>query len=180
MSCNPQRRHNDGFEFELCLILYDPRTGKRQKNGWIHTALNSRFAKSKQTLPNWLENYKNASKFPFPFGLHLLSENQGKPIAIVESAKTAIIMNTIQPKALWLAIGGLSYLNGQRLEMVKELDIVLYPDFGAFDNWKEKAEELKGKGFKASASLLVENAALSTENLNGFDIADYFLNNTTC
>lgn len=169
----------DGTPYGAQVVLYDPGTGKRQKNGWIHTALNSRFAKSKQALPDSLENYKNASKFPFPFGLHLLSENQGKPIAIVESAKTAIIMNTIQPKALWLAIGGLSYLNEQRLKDLNGLDIVLYPDLGAFEKWREKAEDLKHKGFKVSASLLLENAALVTDRQNGFDIADYFLKNVS-
>lgn len=165
----------DGTPYSAQVVLYDPGTGKRQKNSWIHTALKSRFAKNEQVLPDWLESYEHAPKYPFPFGLHLISNCQEKPIAVVESAKTAIIMTAIQPKALWLAIGGLSYLNEHRLEELKGLDIVLYPDLGAFKNWKIKADELKSKGFKISISDLVESTASDLDRQQGFDIADYLL-----
>lgn len=165
----------DGTPYGAQVVLYDPGTGKRQKNGWIHTALSRRFSKHGQALPEWLQAYEQASKIPVPFGLHLLKESEGKPLAIVESAKTAVIMTAIQPKALWLAVGSLSNLNEQRLLEVKGADIVLYPDLGAFDKWSVKADELKAKGFKIAVSELLESAASDLDRQQGFDIADYFL-----
>lgn len=164
-----------GTPYGAQVVLYDLRTGKRQKNGWIHTALSRRFSKHGQALPEWLQAYEQASKIPVPFGLHLLKESEGKPIAVVESAKTAVIMTTIEPKALWLAVGSLSNLNEQRLIEVKGADIVLYPDLGAFDKWSIKAEELKTKGFKIAVSELLERAASDFDRQQGLDIADYFL-----
>lgn len=165
----------DGTPFGAQVVLYDPASGKRQKNDWIHSALKRRFSKSGQTLPEWLQAYEQASKIPVPFGLHLLKESEGKPLAIVESAKTAVIMTAIQPKALWLAVGSLSNLNEQRLLEVKGSDIVLYPDLGAFEKWSVKADELKAKGFKIAVSELLESAANDLDRQQGFDIADYFL-----
>lgn len=165
----------DGTPYGAQVVLYDPGTGKRQKNGWIHTALIRRFSKHGQALPEWLQAYEQASKIPVPFGLHLLKESECKPLGIVESAKTAVIMTTIQPKALWLAVGSLSNLNEQRLMEVKGADIVLYPDLGAFDKWSVKANELKTKGFKIAVSELLERAATDPDRQQGFDIADYFL-----
>ncbi len=111
----------DGTPYGAQVVLYNPGTGKRQKNGWIHTALKSRLSKKEQILPEWLKDYEDAPKIPVPFGLHLVKKNHGKPVAVVESAKTAVIMTAIQPKALWLAVGSLSYLNEQRLERCEGL-----------------------------------------------------------
>lgn len=165
----------DGTPYGAQVVLYDSGTGKRQKNGWIHTALKSRFAKNEQVLPDWLESYEHAAKYPFPFGLHLLNNGQAKPIAIVESAKTAIIMTAIQPKALWLAIGGLSYLNEQRLKKLRGLDIVLYPDLGGFEQWKDKADKLKEKGYMIVTSDLLENSSGVQNSKKRYDIADFFV-----
>ena len=157
------------------VVLYDPRTGKRQKNGWIHTVLKSRLSKKGQASPEWLKNYEHAPKIPVSFGLHLLKESCGKPVAVVESAKTGVIMTAIQPKALWLAIGSLSNLNEQRLKEVKDFEIVLYPDLGGFERWIMKADILKKKGFKIVVSELLESNSKSSENKAGYDIADFFL-----
>jgi hypothetical protein len=165
----------NGTPYGAQVVLYDAASGKRQKNSWIHSALSRRFSKHDQVLPEWLQAYEQASKIPVPFGLHLLKESEGKPLAIVESAKTAVIMSAIQPKALWLAVGSLSNLNEQRLMEVKGADIVLYPDLGAFEKWCTKADELKAKGFKIAVSGLLEDAATDLDRQQGFDIADYFL-----
>ena len=165
----------DGTPYGAQVVLYDPASGKRQKNAWIHTALSRRFSKQGQALPEWLQAYEQASKIPVPFGLHLLKESEGKPVAIVESAKTAVIMTAKYPKALWLAMGSLSNLNEQRLTGVKGADIVLYPDLGAFEKWSIKADELKAKEFKIVVSELLEEAASDLDREQGFDIADYFL-----
>lgn len=75
----------------------------------------------------------------------------------------------------WLAIGGLSYLSAQRLEGVKELDIVLYPDLGGFDKWAAKAAEFKADGFNVAVSEILERN--ESNKSKGFDLADYFIKN---
>jgi hypothetical protein len=47
-----------------------------------------------------------------------------------------------------------------------------YPDKGEFKKWNRTAKELKEKGFKIAVSDLLEQ----TEFSNGFDLADYYFN----
>ncbi len=158
------------------VMQYDPETGRRQKTTWIHSILAKRYETQGQALPTWLKEYQDqAAKFPFPFGLHLLNENPGKPCAIVESAKTAIIMTAKQPAAVWLAIGAKGFLSAERLERLQDRDIILYPDLGAYEDWKAKAAELKAQGFKIQCSDLLECRAQGEDRSQGYDIADYFL-----
>ncbi len=164
----------DGTPYGAQVVLYDPGMGKRQKNGWIHTALKSRLSKKWQGSPEWLNSYEHAPKIPVPFGLHLLKESYQKPVAVVESAKTAVVMTAIQPTAFWLAVGGLSNLTEQRLRKVKDFEIVLYPDLGGSEQWGMKANILKKKGFKIVTSELLELNSKSSENKAGYDIADFF------
>lgn len=160
------------------VVNYNPTTGKRIKNNWIHIALKSRYNRTGQPLPEWLQDYQdNAPKYPFPFGLHLLPGSEGQPVAIVEAAKTAVVMSAIAPDALWLAIGGLSYLNADRLTTLQGRELVLYPDLGAYDKWSAKAAELRCLGFSVAVSDLLELNAEGEDHVKGYDIADYFLKN---
>lgn len=170
------------------VINYDPETGKtvkyiaqdggkRRRANWIHSALKKRLRAGKTPVPQWLTDYcDNAPKYPFPFGLQLLSESDGKPVAIVEAAKTAVIMTAIEPAALWLAVGSLSNLNAQRLEPIRGREIILYPDAGprAFREWKTKAAKLRAQGFTVVCSDLLETYATEAEHADGYDLADYF------
>jgi hypothetical protein len=74
------------------IMLYDPTTGKRVKEpynhiAWEHTALKQPEFELKQCL----------------FGEHLL-QDKTKPVAIVESEKTAVIASVYFPKVIWLAV----------------------------------------------------------------------------
>ena len=67
-------------------MLYDSTTGHRTKEprsyvSWVHTELNLVDYNLKQCL----------------FGEHLLSDNPAKPIAIVESEKSALIATHYTP-----------------------------------------------------------------------------------
>ena len=71
------------------IMLYDAETGHRTKEprsyvSWVHTELN---------LPNY--NLKQCL-----FGEHLLSENPTKPVAIVESEKSAFCNKTLTLQSL--------------------------------------------------------------------------------
>lgn len=101
------------------------------------------------------------------FGLHLLRPafgNEGKPVAIVESEKTAFIGSTLMPEFVWLATGGCGNLRADDFEAVRGRDVVVYPDTGSFDKWKSIAASvrccrvvvsdlLENKGFPANTDL---------------------------
>jgi hypothetical protein len=136
------------------IMRYDPNTGHRIKNergsfDWAH-----RYMKQPFQLEQCL------------FGLHLIKE--GKPIAIAESEKSAVIASLTIPNYTWMATGGKG--NFRLMEAVRGRDVTLFPDLGAYDQWSEHAARY---GFKISR--LLEDMATDEERKNGLDIADYIL-----
>ncbi|MCX7928989.1 MAG: DUF6371 domain-containing protein [Patescibacteria group bacterium] len=144
------------------IMLYEQSTGKRVKEpynhiGWVHNQI------------------KDFHLNQCLFGLHLVSLDN-KPIAIVESEKTAIISSVYFPEMIWLACGGLNQLNIEKLEPIKSRKIILFPDLKAFDKWEQKAKELASNGFNIQISDYLEQNATKEQKENGFDLADYLLN----
>jgi hypothetical protein len=140
------------------IMLYDPLTGKRVKQpynhiSWAHKAMN-------------LENFNLSQCL---FGEHLLNLN-GKPAAVVESEKTAVIASAFFPQYNWLACGSLQNLSAERCKALAGRMTVLYPDLNAFEKWKLKAEEF---GFKVSSVL--EESATAEARAMGLDLADYLI-----
>ena len=137
--------------------------GKRNKTAtappvqWVHKLLK---------LPEY--NLKQCI-----FGEHLLTDTS-KPVAIVESEKTAIIASVYLPKYTWLAVGGSEGLNVEKLSVLRGRNVILYPDVGMFDKWQRKADELKAF-CKVSVSDLLERNATDEERKAGLDLADYLL-----
>jgi hypothetical protein len=67
------------------------------------------------------------------FGEHLLSTSN-KPIAIVESEKTAIIASVFIDKYTWLACGGITQLSEDKAAILKGRSVTLFPDTGSEGN----------------------------------------------
>jgi len=140
------------------VMLFDKGTGKRLKKpyphvNWIHSLLIKQREISEFNLSQCF------------FGEHLLRQNKLSNIGIVESEKTAIICAIEFPEMLWLASGGLSNLNSEKVKVLKNRSVTLFPDNGAYDKWKSKADNF---GFKIS-SLLEDKGS------KGQDFADYIL-----
>lgn len=75
------------------------------------------------------------------FGQHLLADSN-KPVAVVESEKTATIMSRIFPQYTWLACGGSQMLKSEsRHKCLIDRKVILIPDHGQFFNWKRTAEK---------------------------------------
>lgn len=141
------------------IMLYSPVNGKRVKEPfnyitWAHTGLKLQNFNLKQSL----------------FGEHLINSNLGKPIAMVESEKTAIIASVYLPQLLWLACGSLQNLTADRCQPLVGRCVKLYPDLGAFNRWNVKAKEL---GFTVSD--ILERNATEADKDKGLDIADYLI-----
>jgi hypothetical protein len=144
------------------VMLYNPATGKRVKKPfnhitWVHTLL-------KQTEFNLSQCF---------FGLHLIKD-KSKPIALVESEKTAIIASVYLPQYIWLSVGSLTNLTLDKCRPLAGRTIVLFPDIKGMEAWSAKAEELRLL-INVSVSDLLENIATDQEREEGLDIADYLI-----
>ncbi len=154
------------------IISYD-HLGKRTKYiNWMHSI---------NLKQNKIDEFKLNQCF---FGEHLIQKSD-KAIAIVESEKTACIMSMLFGKYLWLATGSLNGLNDNKIQVIKDRKIILYPDLGIdgingspFSIWKKKCDQFQKAGFDIEISELLENKGTASDRKNGFDIADYFLKNT--
>ncbi len=142
------------------IMLYRPTTGKRVKEPFNHIT--------------WVHTRRNQPDFELAqcfFGEHLL-RNKSKPVAIVESEKTAIIASTYLPDFIWVAAGSSDGLNASKCSVLKGRNVTLFPDLNAFDKWKRKAEEFSHIA-TFQVSDLLERKATEIERRNGLDIADY-------
>jgi hypothetical protein len=145
------------------IMLYNTNTGKRVKKPynhltWIHSSLK-------------LKDYNLQQCF---FGEHLLTKEPGKAVAIVESEKTAIIASVYLPAFIWLATGSKGGLSAGKCKVLRGRKVVLYPDLNAFDDWSQKAKELKGLA-TVTVSDLLELVATDQERTAGLDLADYLI-----
>lgn len=76
------------------------------------------------------------------FGEHLLAKYPDKPVALVESEKTAVILSRIYPDHLWLATGGSQGIKSdERLAPLHGRKVLLIPDNGQYWNWKRAADK---------------------------------------
>ena len=146
------------------IMLYNPTTGKRVKEpnhiNWVHKALKQAEFELRQCL----------------FGEHLLNcaENKNKPVAIVESEKTAVIASVYLPQFIWVAVGSLTNLNAERCNVLKGRTVILFPDLKGFDKWSSKAKELSHIANFITSDLL-ERKATDIERKQGLDLADYLI-----
>ena len=87
------------------------------------------------------------------FGEHLLNRYPDKPVAIVESEKSAVFCSCVYPQYLWLATGGCSGLNAEKMEVLKGRRVVIFPDSGKLDDWRKKLQDVKGIDFRFNEAL---------------------------
>jgi hypothetical protein len=149
------------------VMAYNEFTGKRLKDPnkvyvtWVHKIL----------------NLKNFNLDVCYFGEHLLKENNKKPIALVESEKTAIIASIYFPEYVWIASGGLGNIKMEKSDCFYDRDIVLFPDLSkdgsSFQKWNEKAEEIKLIANSVYVVDILEKFASNEDKINGLDIVDF-------
>jgi hypothetical protein len=144
------------------IMLYSPTTGKRVKEpfnhiNWVHKAIKQPEFELKQCL----------------FGEHLLKDKT-KPVAIVESEKTAVIASVYLPQFIWLAAGSKDGLNAEKCSILKGRTVTLFPDLNGFVKWSDKAKELSNLAIFTVSDLL-ERKATESERAKGLDLADYLV-----
>ncbi len=147
------------------VMLYNPDTGKRVKEPYNHVS--------------WVHSlipHKDFNLSQCFFGEHLINEDKTKPIALVESEKTALIASYYLPQFLWIASGGKNgCFNAKSLSVLRDRDVVLFPDLGATNAWKDKLSVMKVLGIRALLFDFLEQQATEEDKSKGLDIADYLL-----
>ncbi len=147
------------------IMLYNPATGRRVKEpqvcvSWAHAELR---------LPNY--NLRQCL-----FGQHLLPLYPDRAVFLVESEKSAVIASHYLPDVLWLATGGKNIcLNVHTIEALHGRDVVLLPDFGATDAWREKLLIFQPVCRSVRVSTMLEDMATEEQRSQGLDIADFLL-----
>jgi len=142
------------------VMLYNAETGRRVKEPGSMVA-----------GVHWLLGMADRKPPACLFGLHLAAADRSRPVAVVESEKSAIIGAGFVPEFIWTATGGKGSLNRAMLEPLQGRRIILFPDLGAFDEWRKKAEGLPG----VRVSDVLEQRASEEDRAAGLDVADYLL-----
>ena len=144
------------------VIKFDSMSGKRIKEpfpliSWAHQLLNLKQFNLKQVL----------------FGEHLLSINPDKTVCLVESEKTAIIMAIKQPKFLWLATGSKQEFKKEKLMVLKNRTVIVFPDSDAYNDWLLKSEIIsKQINSNFIVSNFIMNSTIALDQSKGYDLVD--------
>jgi len=151
------------------IMLYDSETGRRVQNpkpriDWAHSGV---------------PKEENEVFRPCLFGEHLINVHPHKPIALVESEKTAVISSLYFPQFNWLATGGSGGLKLEKLQPILHKKIVFFPDLDAHDKWSDFATQLKQLYNIKVSTYLHENSS-ENEKSSKFDLSDYLLQYQLC
>ena len=151
------------------MMLYDPGTGHRIKDkdkpgriDWVHSLM-----KRTGMLPQDWEVTQCL------FGEHLLRLNPGKPVALVESEKTAVICAGLMPQFLWLATGGKSQLKAEKFAILGSRKITAFPDVDGFTEWTQKLKAIPN--LNVTISDVLQRSATPEDFKAQIDIADWLL-----
>lgn len=148
------------------IMLYDAASGKRVKEPhghfqWVHRILN----KDEFLLDQCL------------FGEHqLLYEPAAKPVALVESEKTAVLASVFMPGFVWMATGGIAGLSPDKVRALRGRNLTLWPDVNAYQKWLAKARELRKTHVgNIRVTDFLELNATEQARAAGYDVADYLV-----
>ena len=165
------------------IMLYNPTDGHRVKQPfnhvtWAHTVLSRKS--QVESLKSGADSRLQTQDFRLQqcfFGEHLLTTDPFKTVAIAESEKTAVIASFFYPKYIWLASGSLDGLNYDKCKVLKDREVILYPDMNGYDKWRMKAREMNlrfpAARFRVDSTL--ERTANWYERRQGIDIADRWI-----
>lgn len=190
---------NKGNLRQIKVILYNPETGKRIKEGaqvQRYDRTSKQYIKETTNQPCSMiygrfinEHTKCLNLEQTFFGCHLLAEYRNNEVCIVESEKTAAIASIHLPQFVWLATGGASGCKWREYNTYKVLanrSVTFFPDYGTynkktgktcFEEWRERIERIKETiHCKIRVSAVLENHFVNQERKDQ-DLADLFLEN---
>jgi hypothetical protein len=148
------------------VMLYNKDTGKRVREPFSHITWAHKLLVDSGQLPGF--NLQQCM-----FGSHLLSRTETlyNMVCIVESEKTALVASMYHSRFIWLACGSLNGLTAENLRALAGRNVLLCPDKGCMQQWKDKVEELN----VPNVLLRVTNFMEKTNLPQGSDMADYLV-----
>ncbi len=115
------------------------------------------------------------------FGLHQISECEQKPIGIVESARSAVLLSELCPELIWLAYIYGCNLNVNSFEPLQGRKITLFPRTDSvketYCSFLELADQVKRcyKDIDISVSRFLEDNANDDQKRREIDLLQYLL-----
>ena len=106
------------------IMQYGPDGHRLSYQNWQHAIL-----KNGGQLPNTWQLHQCL------FGQHLLKKYPDKPIYLVESEKTAVILACLQSDHVCLATSGSGGLSTEKLACLKGRRVEVIPDSGCYEKW---------------------------------------------
>ena len=166
------------------IIQYD-KDNHRKRIHWIdkYAPVINKYNK------DWLEKYaENEGKVTCLFGAHLIHEYPNNPIAIVESAKSAIVATLYyglpekdSKKMIWLGAFSRDALSLHKCKILSGRAVYLIPDLSmdgsTYRVWKEKSEAFK-RAMPTTRFKIVDTFEIKANQPDrdkGLDIADYLV-----
>ena len=86
------------------------------------------------------------------FGEHLIPQDQ-RTICLVESEKTALLCAALFPQYTWIATGGSHQLTAEKCSVLSGRRVLVFPDSGQYEHWKQIMSQTKGIRWTISDSL---------------------------
>ena len=154
-------------------IFWQIDTNKRVRTGKVmkYNKSSGKRIRGSYSSINWAHSLLKIKDFELEqclFGMHLI-DSQTKKLAIVEAEKTAVIMSILRPQVVWLATGSLGGFKYGLLKNLISMEIIAFPDKGAFPEWQKTSKHLNEKGFNIRVSSLLERNKMLKD---GDDIID--------
>lgn len=157
----------------------DPK--RRVRTGKVFSFKRETGNRDKKYFPFLLHSKEGFELQQCFFGEHLLAKCPDLPIAITEAEKTAVIGSICKgvfPDMVWLACGGRSNINAERLARLgRDRKFVLYPDADGFEKWQAIASDASKRGLAVNVSDLIEKRATDAEKAKdkGINLWDYLV-----
>ncbi len=184
---------------QIKVMIYNPYTGRRlhehdEALRWSSKA--KRYYSDSQYSKVWFAgkailNDQEANLQQTFFGAHLLPLHPEDTVCIVESEKTAMIMDlymndfcaemsgrNADEHVTWLATGGKNGCRWTEWDVCQALrgrTVRLYPDLKCYEDWSDKADILRRYGIKVQVSHYLEDICTDEQRELGFDIADFVM-----
>ena len=99
---------------------------------------------------------------------------------MVEAEKTAVIGSIHCPDFIWLAAGNLNGLTVPKSRVLRDRDVMLFPDAGCYDKWADRMKRISREVHcTMEVSDVVEKHATEQQLVNGYDFADYVIEKLT-
>jgi hypothetical protein len=150
----------------------------------------NRVKDGRLSIPQW---QKPATMTQCLTGLHLIKPH--KTVGIVEGSSTLLFMaaltkvidryniNELQSfkNIVWLSTQGMSNIDLTKpvnIEALKGCSVVLYPDAGAYDNWRKYADEMNKHGVNTKLSSFLEDYYKQGLIPEKQDLRDVFMNHS--